>query len=237
MNPKVKLHQLIIQKALAIKKPLVIVIFPLLILSIAVTIINHKKGRKPLEVQPNSTIATLINSGSTRAFINQQIDAQTIDLIVKCGIKAPSALNRQPWHFCIIQNRKIINKINYDSIAARRQDNPDQKPSSANQHFFSHAPVVIVFSVAPDSDWALFDTALACENMSIAAQSLGLGTRIVTAPIAVLNGPKTREYHRLLKIPPNKRPVAALVLGIPDYSPDAVGRATSRTANVISLIK
>jgi nitroreductase len=237
MNAESKMPKFIVKNTPAIKKIFVMVIAPLLLLSITVTIANYKKGSKPIEAQPNATITTLINSSSTRAFINQKIDPKTIDLIVKCGIKAPSAMNQQPWHFSVIQNRKIINKISFETIAALQQSNPEQKPASSRQRLFSHAPVVIIFSMASDSDSAMFDTALACENMSIAAQSLGLGARIVTAPIAVLNGPKTKEYHQLLKIPKNKKPVAALALGIPDYSPDAISRATSRSSNCISLIR
>ena len=109
MNPESKMPEFIVKNTPTIKKIFVMVIAPLLLLSITVTIANYKKGSKPIEAQPNATITTLINSSSTRAFINQKIDPNTIDLIVKCGIKAPSAMNQQPWHFSVVQNRKIIN--------------------------------------------------------------------------------------------------------------------------------
>jgi nitroreductase len=226
-----------VEKTCALKKVFIMVIIPLLLLSITVAVANHKKGGKPIEDQPNSTITTLINSSSTRAFINQKIDVRTIDLIVKCGIKAPSAMNQQPWHFSVIQNRKIIAKINSETVPKSQQDVSNEKAKPQKSRLFSQAPVVIVISAAKDSQSALFDTALACENMSIAAQSLGLGTCVITAPIPVLNGPKAKEYHQLLQIPDNKKPIAALLLGIPDYSPDAITRATSRSSNVVSRIK
>jgi nitroreductase len=237
MNTASKMFDFMLNKACAMKKTFIMVVIPLLLLSITVAVSNYKKNSKSIEVQPNATITTLINSSSTRSFINHKIDSKTIDLIIKCGIKAPSAMNQQPWHFCVIQNRKIIAKINSEAASDSQQDDAAKKPASRKNHLFSHAPVVIVVSATSGSQYAMFDTALACENMLIAAQSLGLGTRIITAPIAILNGSKAAEYHQLLKIPNDKKPVAALLLGVPDYSPDAIGRATSRNSNVVSQIK
>jgi nitroreductase len=237
MDARSKLFDFIVTKAFSLKKTFIMLVIPLLLLSIAVTLANHKKDSKPIESQPNSTITTLINSSSTRSFSSQTIDAKTIDLIVKCGIKAPSAMNQQPWHFCVIQNHKIIQKINSEAVASAQSTASAGKPVSSKNPLFPHAPVVIVISAATASPSAIFDTALACENMSIAAQSLGLGARIITTPIPVLNGSKAKEYHQLLKIPKGKKPIAALVLGVPDYSPNAISRATSRSSNVVSRIR
>lgn len=237
MKAASKVLDFMVEKTRALKKTFIMVIIPLLLLSIAVALANYKKGSKPIEIQPNSTINTLINSSSTHSFISQTIDAKTIDLIVKCGIKAPSAMNQQPWHFCVIQNHKIIEKINSEAVASAQSNASAERPVSSQNHLFSHAPVVIVLSATVASPSAIFDTALACENMSIAAQSLGLGARIITTPIPVLNGSKAKEYHQLLKIPNGKKPIAVLALGVPNYSPDAASRATSRSSDVVSRIR
>jgi nitroreductase len=238
MNATAKVYNLVIQKIHSYKRTLTMLIIPLFILAIAVALSNQKKSGKSVEVQPNSTITTLINSSTTRAFSNQKINAKTVELIIKCGIKAPNAGNRQHWHFSVVQNRKIIAKLNTEAIAAL-QEAATEGSSGVPQakQLFSRAPVLIVISTTVNRPYALFDAALACENMSIAAQSLGLGTHIITTPLAVFNGPKAAKFRRMLRIPDNKKPVAVLVFGVPDYSPDALSQATSRNNNVISRVK
>jgi nitroreductase len=238
MNAPAKETNLPIPKKHPYKKILTMLIVPLILLSIVVTLSNFKKSGKSLEVQPNSTITTLINSSTTKAFRRQKIAAQTVELIIKCGIKAPSAGNRQPWHFSVVQNRKIIAKLNTEVIAAFQEaaaEGASDVPQ--NKQLFFRAPALIVISIATNRPYDLFDAALACENMSIAAQSLGLGTHIITTPLAVFNGPKAAKFRRMLRIPDNKKPVAVLVFGVPDYSPDALSQATSRNNNVISRVK
>lgn len=55
--------------------------------------------------------------------------------------------------------------------------------------------------MARGSDFAKFDVGLAAENMSIMAQSLGYGTKIIAAPINVINGDRKTEYQEKLGIP------------------------------------
>jgi nitroreductase len=79
-----------------------------------------------------------------------------------------------------------------------------------------------------------FDCALATENMFIAAQSLGLGAHIYTAPIRNINS-KRQEFE----IPPDYRAIAVLRIGHIDDSVDAISSATSRKKDeeVVNYVK
>ena len=45
----------------------------------------------------NCVIDVMLSAYSPRMFTSDPVPDQHLDLILKCGIKAPSANNRQPW--------------------------------------------------------------------------------------------------------------------------------------------
>lgn len=191
--------------------------------------------------QPNQAISTLLNSGTTQTFSSQEIDADKIAIILKAGTQAPSAKNNQPWHFSVITNKDILERINTDTIAiaqrAAEKDLSKPKPPQGYNALF-HAPVAIVISGAVDIPSSTFDTALACENMSIAAQSLGLGSHILMGMLQTFSGPNETEYRNILGIPTNQKPVVVLLIGVPaPTSTDTVSKATPRKPDVVTYVK
>lgn len=64
------------------------------------------------------------------------------------------------------------------------------------------------------------DAGLACQNMSVTAQLLGYGTKIISSPTMALNGEKQDEYRALLGIPDNQSAVAVLLIGYVDTAVD-----------------
>ena len=91
------------------------------------------------------------------------------------------------------------------------------------------APLVIAVSCVPGSE---LDAGLACQNMSVAAQLLGYGTKIISSPTIAVNGEKQEEYRELLGIPEDQTAVAFLLVGMEDLSAeetvDAYAGATAR---------
>ena len=79
------------------------------------------------------------------------------------------------------------------------------------------APLAIVVSCAYGSE---LDAGLACQNMSVTAQLLGYGTKIISSPTMALNGEKQEEYRQLLGIPENQSAAAILLIGREDTSVD-----------------
>ncbi|MBP2656814.1 MAG: nitroreductase [Firmicutes bacterium] len=192
--------------------------------------------------QPNKTISLLLTSSTTRTFAAKEIDDNTLDIIIKTGIQAPSARNSQPWHFSVVKNKEILEKINNDTLAEGQkeaQKNPDRPQPPKDYHALFHAPVAIVISATTDSPSSTFDAALACENMSIAAQALGLGTHIATSVTKALTGTNEEEYKTILGIPDDKQAVAVLLIGLPDSAAasDAVSKATTRNPEVVTYLK
>ena len=80
-----------------------------------------------------------------------------------------------------------------------------------------------------------FDCGLATENMTVAAQSLGLGARIYAAPIANINA----TMKQTLQIPDGYRAVAVLRVGHIANVNDAVSAASPRNSyeEVVTFLK
>ena len=153
-----------------------------------------------------SVTDVILNGYSARNFTSEPVSDQDLELILKCGIKAPSSRNGQPWKFTVVKDtaltRKAIGNINPGNVLIVVSG-----PESAQE-----AAVVD------------FDCALATGNMSIAAQSLGLGARIYGGPVRNVNS----TMKQVLEIPEGYRVVTILRVGHIDKNVDAVSSASAR---------
>jgi hypothetical protein len=129
----------------------------------------------------NAVVDSILRSGTTRSFTDQPVDSAVLEQIVQCGIRAPSAQNAQPWHFSVVTNKEVLEKLKGSSTQGSR---------GGRDPFFGSSTIIVI-SGKKDWQWSQFDCALACENMSLAAQSFGLGTHISASAVLVLNDPKT----------------------------------------------
>jgi nitroreductase len=153
-----------------------------------------------------SCVVDAIMSGySVRAYTSVPVTDQQLDLILKCGIKAPSARNNQPWRFTVIGDTATMHQIVKDA-----------QPGN----------VLIVVSGAESNQTSVsvdFDCALATHSMFVAAEGLGLGARIYGSPVNNIN-----SKREAFAIPAGFKPVIVLRVGNIDKSVDAVSAATPR---------
>ncbi len=154
----------------------------------------------PAAAEVNQAALDLIlQSGSTHdGFSGPQITDQQIEVILRAGAKAPSALNKQPWHFTVVKNSELLK-----SAIAKEGD-------GAVAFIVSHGPDV------RSSEYGFFDCALAIQNMSLAAQAMGLGAHIYATGVQAVSAPQARAA---LSIPEGYTPVAILTVGTdPDFA-------------------
>lgn len=101
---------------------------------------------------------------SIRNYLEQPIDKTDIDIIIESAVWAPSAKNRQPWSFAVIQNKDLILKISKLSIYGRWMKN-----SSC---------FIIVFLNDYKKDTYIKDVqaiGASIQNILLTAHSLGIG--------------------------------------------------------------
>ena len=48
---------------------------------------------------------------SARDFTDKPVDEKTLRQLVDAAIQAPSAVNQQPWSFCVVRDRTLLVRI------------------------------------------------------------------------------------------------------------------------------
>ena len=127
----------------------------------------------------NSVIETIKERRSIRGFKPQQISDSDLQTVLDCALNAPSACNKQSWHFTVIQNPAMIQYLNDTAKTNLKQsDVPLFREYGEDESIalLYGSPTLIMVS-GDDEDYdAIIDCSAAVQNMLIAAQSLGLGT-------------------------------------------------------------
>lgn len=102
------------------------------------------------------------------------VEQEKIEKVLEAARVAPSARNKQPWRFIIVQDRNTIDEVVTKTF-------PD-----VNQPF-KDASVLIFACGNPADDiisngkeYYLFDLGLAMENMVLAATDMGLASHLMT---------------------------------------------------------
>jgi len=161
----------------------------------------------PVFSQQNSAAANLIlNHYAARNFTTGAIPSSDLDTIIKAGIRAPSAGNRQPWLFTVVQTFDLAKQIVSDTVSGN---------------------VLIVVSAQGDGKTngvQILDCALAVQSIYLAAQALGYGSRIYTGPIDTVNS----RFKTQLGLPSGYSAVALVKVGKLQGQVDAVSAASAR---------
>jgi nitroreductase len=163
---------------------------------------------------------------SVRAFDQERdVPAETVTKLIQAAVRAPSAGNRQPWHFYVVREQATKRAL---------------AQAALNQWFLSEAPVVIVVCTDPERSAARYgdrgrhlysfqDTAAATENLLLAAVSSGLGACWVGAF-------DEEATSRALDLPARLRPVAIVPIGHPAGRPSS-GTDRRELETVVSTIE
>jgi nitroreductase len=114
----------------------------------------------------SDAFSAIHNRKSVRSFTGQSVSKEALDKIIRAGMAAPTAVNRQPWAFVVVSDRKTL-----DTLAAGL---PYAK-------MLDKAGAAIIVCAIPDKAYekslelAVIDSTCASENILLAAEALGLG--------------------------------------------------------------
>lgn len=185
----------------------------------------------------NETLKNIRNRRSIRAFQPEQLKDEELQAIIDAGIYVPSATNQQPWHFTVIQNKGIIDRLNnaFKEIA-KKSDIDYLKKFGENEkfHVFYNAPTVILVSGDENNKYASVDCAVALENMLIAAESLEIGSCWIGLIAYLLNSEEGKGFIKELGIPQGFKQIHSVCLG---YKKVNLTNAPARKENTVNYVK
>jgi nitroreductase len=163
------------------------------------------------------------NRRSIRRYTADPVDEETVNKVLEAGRWAPSWANTQCWRFMVVRDPDIKAQIGQSLMKTERDGQLVDNPATKT---INDIPVLIVVCakigvsgckpgatpngnyVTDKDDWFMFDTALAVQNMVLAAHGLGLGTVIIGAFDA-------KMVEEILGIPEGYRVVVLFPLGVP----------------------
>jgi len=185
----------------------------------------------------NETIRTILNRRSVRCFKEGQISDEELDLILKAGLYAPSAHNQQSWHFTVIQNRAVINRLNRaakDELTKMPDVYLQKHGSDETFDLFYGAPTVIVIAGEKASIVPHVDCSAATQNILLAAESLNIGTCWIGLVSPLFKSKRAAEFLELFAVPEGFELYYAVAVG---YKVQENEPAPPRRENTVNFIK
>jgi nitroreductase len=179
------------------------------------------------EEHMNEVIEAIKKRRSIRAYDTKPISRDILDTIIEAGNEAPSAMNSQPWRFVVVEDKEAKGKLlaaalprakkiteavkdidpeRYEAIKKRYAEMPDP--------VYYSAPVIVF--VIGKGRYAEHSCPLACENMMLAAYSLGLGSCWVGFGAMVTDD---SEVRGLLELREDDVIYGPILLGYPKVYP------------------
>jgi glutathione peroxidase-family protein/nitroreductase len=173
----------------------------------------------------NPVLSNIMARRSIRKYLDKPVEHEKLEIIAKCGINAPSGMNRQPWIVRVVEDQKLI----ADVTEVFKQENPEQVARDKDfKNMFRNAPNLICVCT-PANGGGELDAGLLGENMMLAAQAMGLGTCCLGGPVRfLLSNEKCKFFLDRLDIPTDYKLNYILAIGYPDEQPDAKPRDASK---------
>ena len=153
-----------------------------------------------------AAINNIMTRTSIRQYTNQPVSAADIETLLRAGMAAPTAVNKQPWHFVVVTDKAKLKEL-----------------SGGRGRMLEQCALAIV--VCGDMEKAMpgkaqkywiQDCSAATENILLAANALGLG--------AVWTGgypmdDRVANISKALKLPETIIPLCTIVIGHPAEQP------------------
>ena len=152
----------------------------------------------------NEVLNNIFTRKSVRKFIDKKIEKEKIDNLMKAAMSAPSAVNRQPWDFIVVDDVEVLDKLTKALPFAKMTNKAD-------------IAIVVCGNLkkalpGKAKDYWVQDCSSATTNILLAAHAQGLGavwTGIYN------NEEKVKDVQKILELPLHVIPLNVIPVGYP----------------------
>lgn len=130
---------------------------------------------------------------TTREFRPEPVPEPVIRRILEVGRLAPSAMNRQPWHFVVVRDRERLKALADACFTGR---------------FVAGAAFAVVVAVDPLNEYHAIDGARAVQQMEVVAWDAGVG-------MCWIGGFDAARVSALVALPAGWKVLTVLAFGYP----------------------
>lgn len=186
---------------------IVVVVLSVRLASDKVTVDKSADAQQSVNAE-QAVLDNIATRTSIRDYEARPVEKEKIEKMLRAAMAAPTAMNKQPWHFVVVDQRNVL-----DALAGA---NPYAK-------MLKKAPLAIVVCGNTDKmiegggrDFWIQDASAATENLLLAAHAMGLG--------AVWTGAYPSEVRcisisKVLSLSDNLIPLNMIVVGYPAEHP------------------
>lgn len=153
-------------------------------------------------------IENIMTRTSIRQFTDQPIGRDTLEVLVKAGMAAPSARNAQPWAFVVVTEKEMLDSLN--------ANHPYANLKTATAAIIVCGDLGNALEGVGQEYWVQ-DCSAATENILLAAHSFGLGA--VWCGVYPVEE-RIEPVKRILALPENVVPLNIITMGHPAENPE-----------------
>lgn len=156
------------------------------------------------ETMQKSTVEDIMSRASVRAYSDREIENEQIDTLLRAAMAAPTAGNKQPWRFVVINDKATLDTIsrNFHTMTMAKD---------ASIAVVMCGDVTATFD-GEGRDYWVQDVSASSENLLLAAHAMGLGA--VWCGIYPMSD-RVSQFSAMLRLPENIIPMACICVGYP----------------------
>ncbi|RJQ14193.1 MAG: nitroreductase family protein [Nitrospiraceae bacterium] len=175
----------------------------------------------------NEILNAIKERRSVRAYESREVPGEIIGTIIEAGNQAPSGMNSQPWRFVVVRDNALHKKMTGAAIpnvktllGPLKTANPERYQMIMKRFeeledpiYYSAPAIIFVIGKGPYAD---LSCPLACENMMLAAWSLGLGSCWVAFGSMISDNEEIKEA---LELKEDEKIFGPIIIGYPELFP------------------
>lgn len=184
------------------------VVLAIAVVVLGVRLVSGAEDAGESQTQEQAVLDNIATRTSIRDYEARPVEKEKVEKMLRAAMAAPTAKNKQPWHFVVVDQRSVL-----DSLAGV---NPYAK-------MLLKAPLAIVVCGDMDKviegggrDFWIQDASAATENLLLAAHAMGLGA-VWTG--AYPSEERSKAISATLSLPDNLVPLNMIVIGYPAEHP------------------
>ncbi len=187
---------------------IVTILMAVALAALSIKIATTKEVADIVEVDSAEVVYdAIMTRSSVRSYTAQAVEQDKIELLLRAGMAAPTAGNRQPWEFIVVKERAVLDAF------------PAIIPGT---HMAAKAQLAIVVLGSPAKalmpDYWVQDCSAATENILLAAHAMGLGA-VWCGAYPNNDADRVGQISELLSLPEGTMALSIIVIGYPDSEP------------------
>src|SRR3712207_7085928 len=87
---------------------IVMALLAVALLLVSIQLVQAKSSQGRRSGADDDAYQTIVTRTSVRAYTDAPVESEKIEKLLRAGMAAPSAVNKQPWHFIVVTDKAVL---------------------------------------------------------------------------------------------------------------------------------